>query len=263
MIRRHTRLIIIVASLSTTFCSGGSSPNSPSSIFGVDPGGPSRPVDPRFNDTFWRQLVFDQFDRPNTIDNPTTLTRVNTKSLNVYIRMGDPTGRRVVSYDQRDHMQRAIPRLVEQLTGQPYSGSIEEGIGDRTRSGWITVRFVTYEEEPEIAEGACGRATIGTNPGNIWIIRRARGNKNCVHDAVFPEVFAHELGHALGFFHVADRTAIMTTDGLTGRASFTEREQYHAQLAYEVGRGQAYRGWPLVWAGDGSERPLPAIFVVD
>ena len=26
---------------------------------------------------------------------------------------------------------------------------------------------------------------------------------------------------------------------------FTERERYHAQLAYEVGRGAAYCGWPF------------------
>ena len=101
-------------------------------------------------------------------------------------------------------MRRAIPRLAEQLTGQPYRGVIEDGIGDRTRAGWITVRFVTVEEEPEISEGACGRAGVGMDPGSIWIIRRARGNKNCVDDAVLPGVFAHEFGHALGFFHVAN-----------------------------------------------------------
>ena len=198
MICRHIRLIIIVASLSVASCSGDSnSPASPSSIFEgpITDSGPSRPVDSRFNDAFWRQLVFDQFDRPNTIDNPSTRTRVLSTSLNVYIRMDDPTGRRVVSFDQRDHMRRAIPRLAEQLTGQPYRGAIEEGIGDRKRAGWITVRFVTYEEEPEIAEGACGRASVGANPGSIWIIRRARGNKRCVDYAFFPELFAHEFGH--------------------------------------------------------------------
>ena len=32
--------------------------------------------------------------------------------------MGDPTGRRVVSNQQRDHIQRAVPQLVQQLTGE-------------------------------------------------------------------------------------------------------------------------------------------------
>ena len=96
----------------------------PTSIFG----GPSRPVESRFNDAFWRQLVFDQFDSPNTIDDPSTRIRVPAKNLNVYIRMGDPTGRRVVSYDQRDHMRRAIPRLAEQLTGEPYTGGLSRSL---------------------------------------------------------------------------------------------------------------------------------------
>ncbi len=144
-----------------------------------------------------------------------------------------------------------------------YRGAIEEGIGDRKRAGWITVRFVTYEEEPEIAEGACGRASVGANPGSIWIIRRARGNKRCVDHAFFPELFAHEFGHALGFYHVGDRTAVMTATGLAGRAKFTDHEQYHAQLAYEVGRGKSYRGWPFALWGGGPEPPLPPVFVVD
>ena len=121
------------------------SPTSPSTLPGAiaDPEPQSRPVDSRFDDAFWRRLVFDQFDNPNTLDDPSTRTRVLATSLNVYIRMGDPTGRRVVSFDQRDHMRRAIPRLAEQLTGRPYRGVIEDGIGDRTQRGWITVRFVT------------------------------------------------------------------------------------------------------------------------
>ena len=163
-------------------------------------------------------------------------------------------------------MRRAIPRLAEQLTGQPYRGVIEDGIGDRTRAGWITVRFVTVEEEPEISEGACGRAGVGMDPGSIWIIRRARGNKNCVDDAVLPGVFAHEFGHALGFFHVANKSALMEGTGSAGRSTFTDREQYHAQLAYEVGRGRSYRGWPfgsLGGLGGGPEPPLPPNFVVD
>ena len=218
-------------------------------------------MDSGFNDAFWRQLVFNQFERPNTIDDPSTTIRVPARNLNVYIRMGDPTGRRVVSYDQRDHMRRAIPRLAEQLTGEPYRGSIEEGIGDRKRPGWITVRFVTYEEEPAISAGACGRASIGMNPGSIWIIRRARGNKLCVDDAFFPRLFAHEFGHALGFHHVADGRAVMNPSW--PRDTFTDREQYHAQLAYEAGRGMPYQGWPFGGLSNAPAPPLPPLFVVD
>ena len=49
----------------------------------------------------------------------------------------------------------------------------------------------------------------------------------------------------MGFFHVADPTTIMTSEVYTGRDTFNASEQYHARLAYEVGRGNAYCGWPF------------------
>ena len=49
----------------------------------------------------------------------------------------------------------------------------------------------------------------------------------------------------MGFFHVADRSAIMSTDVYTGRSTFNATEQYHARLAYKVGRVHQYCGWPF------------------
>ena len=230
---------------------------------------PTRPVDARFDDRFWRQFVFNQFDDPGTIGQQVSWV-LETTSPNVYIRMGDPTGRRVVSIGQRDHMRRAIPRLAEQLTGQPYRGRIQDGIADRERRGWITVRFVTQEEEPDISEGVCGWASIGADPGSIWIIRRGRGNKYCTDDRVFPELFAHEFGHALGFRHVADRNTVMASGVYNGIEQFSAREVYHARLAYEVGRKQRYCGWPFgatcfprTAVGTSTLRPGPPVIVID
>ena len=200
-----------------------------------------RAIDHRFDDRFWQQLVFNQYDDPGAGQRSWVL---NATSPNVYIWMGDPTGRRVVSYQQRDHIQRAVPRLVPQLTGRAYRGRVESGIEDWTALGWITVRFVTEEEEPELSEGACGRASVGGDPGNIWIIRRARGNRACVSEEGFAPVFAHELGHALGFRHVENRAAVMHPS-FGGPSTFTATEKYHARLAYEVGRGATYCGWPF------------------
>ena len=78
-----------------------------------------RPVDSRFNDNFWQQFVFNQHDDPNP-NRDARFSRVldQNPSPNVYIRMGNPTGRRVVSNQQRDHIQRAVPQLVQQLTGE-------------------------------------------------------------------------------------------------------------------------------------------------
>ena len=203
-----------------------------------------RPVDTRFTDQFWRQLVFNQFDDPGPIDQRVAWV-LETTSPNVYIQMGNPTGRRVVSSQQRDHMQRAVPQLMAALTGRHYRGRVEAGLEDRILLGWITVRFVTEEEEPEIAEAHCGAAQVGADPGNIWIVRRARGNSNCVSDRFFPKLFAHEVGHALGFRHVEDRRAIMAPSIYTDRDTYTATEKYHARLAYQVGRGHRYCGWPF------------------
>ena len=43
--------------------------------------------------------------------------------------------------------------------------------------------------------------------------------ENCVDH--FPEVFAHEFGHAMGFTHVEDRTAVM---GPVWKSTFNPRE---------------------------------------
>ena len=202
-----------------------------------------RPVHSRFNDFFWQQLVFNQYLSSTGWGSLV----LDTTSPNVYIRMGDPNGRRVVSDQLRDHILEAIPRLATQLTGRSYRGRIESGIGDRIRAGWITVRFVTQEEEPEVR---CGRAARGDDPGSIWIgwiSRDGTREVNCVHDLYFPQLFAHEFGHAMGFSHVADpdRTAIMAAGISTPTDTFNASEQYHARLAYEVGRGHKYCGWPF------------------
>ena len=254
-----TRTLILIALVLATGCGDSGNPvgPSPTPVLAVPrPGGPPttvvvppppppidvRPVDSRFIDRFWQQFVFNQYDNPGRWRGSYVL---ENSSPNVYIRMGDPTGRRVVSHQQRDHITRAVPRLARQLTGQPYRGRVESGIWDRTRRGWITVRFVTQEEEPDISDGACGRARVGHDPGEIWIIRRARGNKYCVDPRYFPELFAHEFGHAMGFRHVEDRTAIMAKGVWNGQSTFSPREQYHARLAYEVGPDHEYCGWPF------------------
>ena len=234
---RFAFALILIAFVMATGCGDSANPTSPTPVV-VPPPAPIdvRPVDSRFNDNFWQQFVFNQHDDPNP-NRDARFSRVldQNPSPNVYIRMGDPTGRRVVSNQQRDHIQRAVPQLVQQLTGA-YRGRVESGIGDRTRQGWITVRFVTQEEEPDFSDGACGRARVGQDPGYITIAR-----ENCVDH--FPEVFAHEFGHAMGFTHVADRTAVMDAAG-NRQITFNPREQYHAQLSFEVGRHK-YCGWPF------------------
>lgn len=138
-----------------------------------------------------------------------------------------------------EHIRRAVPRLAEQITGQRYTGRIESGPEDRETAGWITVEFVAPAAAPKELRGSCGWAHYGTDPGRIRIVQESR----CL-GSYFPRIFAHELGHAFGLHHVSDpRAAMFVRDIQT--PVFTPPEQYHARLAYEVGRGAAYCGWPF------------------
>ena len=91
--------------------------------------------------------------------------------------------------------------------------------------------------------GSCGFTRVGDDPNSIFL------NHDCVKrrgpDAIayLKHVFVHEFGHTMGFKHVLDANAVMGSGNLSD--TFSAREQFHAQLAYKVGRGARYCGWPL------------------
>lgn len=208
-----------------------------------------------YNDRFWQELVYDAYDEPGgpkdyiwTIDDPLP---------GFYLWLGDPAGRRVADESWIAWARRNFPRAVEALTGERYHGRIEGGLVDRNETGWITVVFDTPPHEND-SSGFCGYARIGENPGRIWLHLDSRGRPmesrtgNCGYGNYQIKTIMHEIGHAMGFQHVEDGRAIMHPGGGAYSGSgryptvFTAREQYHAQLAYRVGRGwRDYCGWPL------------------
>ena len=84
--------------------------------------------------------------------------------------------------DNLAYMERMIPRLVEQLTGERYRGQVISGCEDRNWAGWITIVSASLQEKPDLA-GLCGQARVGTSVGRIWINERTARNsrlKSCL-----------------------------------------------------------------------------------
>ena len=231
---------------------------------------PPRPVpdDPRFERTFWRQLVFDAHDcpragscpdyyaagRPNPAVEDRFIAVLPTTSPNFYIRTHDDAGNRTFSSYEISTLGSEIPRAVEALTGSRYRGEIESREGDFEGFGWITIAEVRT-----LGDDVCGRAGIGWLAGRIEL-NAAKSSATCP----FPALVAHEVGHAMGFFHVLRSRDVMYPT-ITGVRAFSARESYHARVAYQLGRGHRYTDGRFTAAQEvgpaDSERSIPPTMV--
>jgi hypothetical protein len=91
--------------------------------------------------------------------------------------------------------------------------------------GWIVI------ERADLGPQVCGRASVGAVAGQIVL----HSDNICNLDSVL----AHEIGHALGFFHVSAQGSLMFPQARLSNVNDrpTERERVHAQLAYRRPRG--------------------------
>jgi hypothetical protein len=180
---------------------------------------------PPFSMEFYRQFVRDMYDKSE--GSPWPVLRWES-SPSFYVRTLDQNGRAVepeVLAVTLDALRRAVP----EYTGGRYSAAaIETGTDVRPAlSGWINVDF-RRESGPGVV---CGRAFVGRNPGTITLYEDIC---SCGSIKVPGSVTMHEVGHAMGFFHVADTNSLMYPfdSGGCRAGALSPAESFHAAVAY-------------------------------
>jgi hypothetical protein len=128
----------------------------------------------------------------------------------------------------------SIGRAVTAFTGGKLSvAALESGTEDRPQAlGWINV----YIRRDPNERNRCGFANIGANPGSITLNNDVC---SCGSNKIPGALVMHEVGHAMGFFHVPDQNAVMYPflPGNCPAGQLSAAEQYHAAIAYSRPRG--------------------------
>ena len=185
------------------------------------------PAGSPFSATFFRQLLRDAFEAKDL----EAFTRW-IQPPRFYLRTVDQAGR-AIEPEVLAVVRKAIPEAVTDFTGGLMAAVLEEGSETRPpTTGWIRVLILRDPDEEEV----CGRAFVGDNPGQVTLYSDVC---NCGSVKVPPSVVAHEVGHALGFWHVSDRRSVMypyTSRGCPAGA-LSAAERYHAPLAYRRSPG--------------------------
>jgi len=185
---------------------------------------------PPFSMDFYQQMVRGMYDQPGA---PWTVLRLAT-SPKFYVRTVDQDGRAIepeVLDVVRDALQRGVPAFT---AGKLTAAAIESGTDVRPdASGWINVDILRTSDSDAFA---CGTAFIGANPGRITLYDDVC---NCGSRKIPGETVMHEVGHAMGFFHVSDRKSLMypTVSGYCPVGDLSPAEKYHSAIAYSRPRG--------------------------
>jgi hypothetical protein len=185
---------------------------------------------PPFSTEFYRQFVRGTYDN----NGPHPVLRWND-SPRFYVRTVDQNGRPIES-EVLVVVREALLRAVPLFTGNKLSvAALETGVETRAEAlGWINVNI---ERDPN-ERRRCGSAFVGANPGTITLLDDVCG---CGSNKIPGAVVLHEVGHALGFFHVPDDRSVMHpfVPGNCPPGELSPAERYHSAIAYSRPRGNA------------------------
>ena len=168
----------------------------------------------------------------------------------------------------RTMITNATGHLLWQGTGRYPSIAIIEtrdrAMAERAMNtrGEVLVRFEHHTMAG--CDNCAGYAGLGGPMYPGWSHLTLTLGNNCllrVPQHLELELYAHELGHVLGAFHVSTGNHVMRQGHYSGLADFSPGEKHHLQRAYAaLLRGERRRGHTL--APDGVVGPLPPPIVV-
>jgi hypothetical protein len=150
-----------------------------------------------------------------------------------YIKTLDQNGR-TIEPEVIAVVREAIGRAVTEFSaGRLSVAALETGTETRQdAAGWIIVNIRRDPNE----QRTCGFAQIGANPGSVTLNDDVC---SCGSNKIPGALVLHEVGHALGFFHVPDRNSVMYPffPGNCPSGQLSAAEKYHAAIAYSRPRG--------------------------